>query len=359
MSDSSPTDPHYIQGRGAQINPPNPFDKTHYTHEGQIWHDPEEMLALRATSYIETHPKTIINKVESPDIPFSYSLNPYQGCEHGCVYCYARNTHTYWGYSAGIEFEQKILIKHNAPLLLSKQLASKNWVPQPIMLSGNTDCYQPAERQYELTKKILDVALQFRHPIGIITKNSLILRDIAVLRSLAEHNLVHVSITITTLDENTRLNLEPRTVTGTKRIEVIRSLSKANIPTSVMIGPIIPSLNDHEIPEIARLSAEAGALDLHYTMLRLNGDVQAIFKDWLQKNYPDRYDRVMHQTASLHGGQINDSRYSTRMRGEGNLADILRQQVALVKRKYFAGRVMPLLNTEEYLKRRDPQLSLF
>jgi len=359
MADPSHKSPEYIAGRGAQINPANPFDKNHLESFGQIWNDEDEVRQLKTTSYLETHPKSIINKVDSPDIPFVYSMNPYQGCEHGCVYCYARNTHTYWGYSAGIEFEQKILVKHNAPELLEKRLRSKNWVPHPIMLSGNTDCYQPAERQYELTKQLLEIAWKYRHPISIITKNSLILRDIDLLQKMATMDLISVAITITTLEEDLRQKLEPRTVTGLKRIEVVRKLSDGGIPCNVMMGPIIPSLNDHEIPHIAQLSSDAGARDLHYTMLRLNGDVEAIFKDWLVKNFPDRYDRIIHQTESLHGGKVNDSRFKTRMQGEGHHANIIRQQVALAKRTHFADRTMPKLNTDLYLQMRDPQLKLF
>lgn len=281
MSDPSKSTPQYIAGRGAQINPANPFDSTFQEESGQIWNDEEELEGLKKMHNLETHPKSIINRVDSPDIPFAYSMNPYQGCEHGCVYCYARNTHTYWGYSAGIEFEQKILVKQNAPELLEKQLWSKNWEPHPIMLSGNTGCYQPAERKYKLTRQLLEIAWRYKHPIALITKNSLILRDLDILKQMASKDLIHVAITITTLEEDLRQKLEPRTATGLKRIEVIRQLSDAAIPVNVMMGPIIPSMTDHEIFRIAKAASEAGAKELHYTILRLNGDVAIIFKDWL------------------------------------------------------------------------------
>jgi len=349
----------YVKGRGAQINPPNKFHDHHYEDAGQIWHDDDEIRRLKHTEYIETHPKTILNKVPSPDLGFEYSMNPYQGCEHGCIYCYARNTHTYWGYSAGIEFEQKILVKKDAPRLLEEKIKSKNWKPYPIMFSGNTDCYQPAEKKYKITRQMLEVLWKYRHPVSIITKSSLILRDLDILEQMAQHRLLKVAISITSLEESLRLRLEPRAASGKKRLDVVRQLSQKSIPTVVMMAPIIPSLNDMEIPAIAQASAEAGARGLSYTMVRLNGDIGEIFRDWLKKNYPDRYDRVLHQIEHCHGGQINDSRYGTRMRGEGQIADIIAQQIRLVRLKYFKDREVPDYNTELYEQRKNPQMRLF
>ena len=288
-----------------------------------------------------------------------YSMNPYQGCEHGCVYCYARNTHTYWGYSAGIEFEQKILVKESAPELLEQKLKSKTWNATPIMLSGNTDCYQPAEKKYGLTRKMLEVLWRYRHPVGVITKNVLINRDIDILSKMAKHSLVHVAISITTLDEDVRRRLEPRTSSGEKRLQIVERLSEAGIPVMVMFAPIIPSINDREVFDIARRSAEAGALKMSNTIVRLNGAVGEIFEDWLRKNYPDRHDRVIHQIQSCHGGKLNDSRYGTRMRGEGNYAEMISQQLKIAKDKYFAGKMMPPYDLSLYPKYRDGQLSLF
>lgn len=350
---------NYIKGRGAQINPANPFDKYVPQQNGLIWNDDDELSAQKATSYIATHPKTIINKVESPDIGHGYSLNPYQGCEHGCVYCYARNTHTYWGYSSGLEFEQKILVKETAPSLLEEKLKSKNWKPIPIMLSGNTDCYQPAEKKYQITHKILDVLWKYRHPVGIITKSALVLRDIEILSHMATENLVHVAISITSLDESIRQKLEPRAASGYKRLNIVEALSKEHIPVTVMFAPIIPSINDIEVFDIAEKSAAAGARAFNYTMVRLNGDVSEIFKDWLKKNYSDKYDRVIHQIENSHGGKVSDSRFGARMRGEGNVADIISQQVRLAKEKFFKDLNMPAYNTDLYYQYRDRQLRLF
>lgn len=347
----------YIKGRGAQINTANPFHKT-FSDQSNVWYD-EDLVSYHKTKYIDTHPKTVINKVKSPDLSFEYSLNPYQGCEHGCIYCYARNTHTYWGYSAGIEFEQKILIKKNAPFLLEQKLKSKTWQAKPIMLSGNTDCYQPAERKYKLTRQILEILWKYKHAVSIITKNALILRDIKLLSDLARLNLVKVAISLTTLNEELRTKLEPRATSGAKRLKIVEKLSNAGIPVYVMLAPIIPSLNDMEIPKMAEASANAGAQDLSYTMVRLNGDVGLIFKDWLSKNYPDRHDRVIHQIEDCHGGQINDSNFSSRMKGKGQIAEIIKQHIKLVKHQYFKGHKPKPLETELYQNIKNPQLRLF
>lgn len=349
----------YIQGRGAQINTANPFDKHHSDEKGMQWHDDDELEKLKQTQYIPTNPKSIVNKVTSPDVGMDYSLNPYQGCEHGCIYCYARNTHTYWGYSAGIEFEQKILIKENAPELLEKKLKSKNWKPVPIVLSGNTDCYQPAEKKHMLTRRLLEILWKYKHPVGIITKNRLILRDVDILSDMAAHDLIKVNMSITTLDEKVRQRLEPRTATGTNRIKTVQKLSDAGIPVSVMMAPIIPSINDNEIFSIGEKVAAAGARSFNHTIVRLNGDVSDIFKDWLQKNYPDKYERVIHQIESCHGGNTNDSRFGKRMRGDGNIAEVIKQQMTLVREKYFKQRSMPEYNTEHFQNAKARQLSLF
>ena len=349
----------YIKGRGAQINPPNRFHKASYVHNGRVWSDQDETDALRQTQYLETHPKTVLNKVKSPDLNFEYSMNPYQGCEHGCVYCYARNTHSYWGFSAGIEFEQKILVKKNAPQLLEAKLKSKGWKASPIMLSGNTDCYQPAEKEHMLTRKMLEILLRYKHPVSLITKNALILRDLDLLEAMAKQRLVKVAISITTLNEDLRTRLEPRTATGKKRLDIVRKCSSVGIPVQVMAAPIIPSLNDHEINEIAKQSALAGARNISYTLIRLNGDVGMIFRDWLQKNYPDRYDRVIHQIEACHGGQLSDSQFGRRMKGGGNFSEIINQQIRIARKKHFEGGVLPPYNLTLYQNLKQPQLSLF
>lgn len=349
----------YINGRGAQINTANPFDKHEYSENGLKWHDDEEVQAQKKTRHIVVHPKTVLNKIDSPDIGFGYSINPYQGCEHGCVYCYARNTHTYWGYSAGIEFEQKILIKESAPQLLEQKLKSKNWKAAPIMLSGNTDCYQPAEKTHRLTRQMLEILWKYRHPVGIITKSALILRDIDILEKMASANLLHVSISITSMNTELWRKLEPRAASGQKRMEIVRKLSEIGVPVNIMFAPIIPSINDMEVFDIAKMGAEAGAKRFNYTMVRLNGDVGTIFKDWLIKNYPDKYDRVIHQIEACHGGKVNDSRFGVRMRGQGNVAEVIAQQVKLAKERYYSSRVMPEYNRDLYEQYKYGQLKLF
>ncbi|HMG14100.1 MAG TPA: PA0069 family radical SAM protein, partial [Saprospiraceae bacterium] len=303
--------------------------------------------------------KTMINKVLSPDISIMYSVNPYQGCEHGCIYCYARNTHPYWGYSAGIDFEQKIMIKQNAAGILRKELLHKNWKVAPVSFSGNTDCYQPAEAKFKLTRSMLEVMLELQHPVGIITKNSLITRDLDILKALNEKQLINVYISVTSMDEELRRNLEPRTATAAQRLKTIKLLSSHGIPVGVMLAPIIPGLNSHEIMEIAKRTSEAGALGLGYTIVRLNGQVSDIFKEWLQRTYPDRYEKVIHQIEEVHGGQVNDNRFGKRMRGEGKIADIIKDTMIVARRKYFEGKHMPALNTELFISSTMKQLSLF
>ncbi|CAM1366170.1 PA0069 family radical SAM protein [Tenacibaculum xiamenense] len=328
----------YIKGRGAQTNTQNKFLKDEHSlldeflNYCQLENDKVEQSS---TSYLEVFPKTILNKVTSPDIGFVYSMNPYQGCEHGCIYCYARNSHEYWGYSAGLDFEKKILYKANAAQLLKKKLQSRTWKPENIMLSGNTDCYQPIERKLEITRAMLKVLLEHKHPVSIITKNALILRDLDLLKELAALNLVKVSISITSLSEKTRSILEPRTATIKRRFEVVKKLSHHEIPVNVMIAPIIPSINSHELLPLAKKSSEYGANSIGYTSVRLNGAIGDIFTDWLHKTYPDRSNKVLNQIKDIHGGTLNESRYGVRMRGEGKIAEQIKQQFLLAKKLYF------------------------
>ena len=346
-----------IRGRGAQINPKNRFDQYEYSN------DPRDMVDeaddLVQTEYKQVFPKTILNKVDSPDIGFTYSMNPYQGCEHGCIYCYARNSHNYWGYSAGMDFERKILVKSNAPQLLAKALRKKNWEPLPIMLSGNTDCYQPIEKELKITRQILEVLQRFQFPVGLITKNALITRDIDILQPMAEKRLAKVAISLTTLDETTRRLLEPRTATVQKRLDTIQKLTQANILVNVMIAPIIPGINDHEILAIAKKVASLGARSIAYTMVRLNGDVAEIFEDWIRKAMPDRADKVLNKIKACHGGQLNDSRFGVRMRGEGKIADIIKAQIELAKKQYFPNVEKIPYDLSHYQKVMNPQRSLF
>lgn len=307
-----------INGRGAQFNTVNRFEKQH--HE---WEIPE---GEQKTQYLEQEAKSLVNKVESPDVNMFYSMNPYQGCEHGCIYCYARNSHEYWGYSAGLDFESRIIVKKNAPELLRHFLLRRSWVCKPISISGNTDCYQPAEKKYRLTRRLLEICREFHQPIGIITKNALVLRDRDVLADLAAKKLASVVVTITSLAESTRRLMEPRTTTAQQRLRTLRELNEAGVNTGVMIGPVIPGLTDHELPAILEAAAAAGAKFSAYTFIRLNGAVKLLFHDWLYKHFPGRADKVWHSIEQGHGGKVNDSRFGDRMRGEGPMAEMVRQQ---------------------------------
>lgn len=349
----------FFKGRGAQINPNTKFQQNHYVQEHVEALD-EPFLLKEKTDIIFTYPKTIINKVESTDIGMGYSLNPYQGCEHGCIYCYARNSHEFWGYSAGLDFERKILVKKNAIELLEKQFSHKNWKPKPIMLSGNTDCYQPVEREFELTRKVLQTCLKYKHPVSLITKNALITRDLDVLTELAEQNLVHVMISITGTDEKIRQLLEPRTSTYKNRMAVLESLAKHGIPCGVMMAPVIPGINNHEIPSVIEQAANAGATSAGITIVRLNGTVAQLFKDWLEKTFPDRADKVWNQISECHGGKVNDSRTGTRMKGEGKIAESIMQLFKLSKTKFMPDENRRELNVADFnYKAGDKQLSLF
>jgi DNA repair photolyase len=348
----------YFDGRGAQVNPHNRFFKTAYVQEHWEGLDEDSLLENKRTQYIEIFPKTIVNKVESPDIG-GYSMNPYQGCEHGCLYCYARNSHEYWGYSAGLDFEQKILVKKNAPQLLEELFQKKSWEGEPIMFSGNTDCYQPIERKMKITRAMLEVCLRYCQPVSMITKNAVILRDLDILREMAKLKLVHVMVTITSLDEDLRMKLEPRTVTYRNRLNVLRQLSANGIPCGVMVAPIIPHLTSYNVHDVIKAAAENGAQRAGHTIVRLNGQIAEIFKDWLFKNFPDRAEKVWNHIAECHGGKVNDSRWSTRMRGEGQVAESIRQMFKLAVRKYMGEPTKFEYDLSIFKRKGHEQLSLF
>jgi len=339
---------YIVKGRGAQSNPRNRFSRLSVIPEEEIdtsWFD----FQLNPKRQVfEEQAQTILSSFDSPDVPHGLSINPYQGCEHGCVYCYARNSHEYWGFSAGLDFETKLIVKRNAAELLERKLISRAWTPKPVMLSGNTDCYQPIESRLKLTRSILKVFLKYRNPVSIITKNSLILRDLDLLKEMASMNLVHVMITINSLNEDLRKKMEPRTTTYQKRLNAIESLSQCNIPTGVMIAPIIPGLNLHEIPNIVKYSADAGALTIDSAVLRLNGNLKEIFTEWIKAVYPNRAKKVLAQVSSLHGGQVNDSRFFKRMIGEGKIAEMARQLVTSATKRHMSGRAWPSLEIHHF-----------
>lgn len=351
-----------IKGRGAQRNIHNRFfELSHEMRDDflEYCHKEGEVVDKNKTQYLNVFPKTIVNKVKSPDVGMAYSMNMYQGCEHGCIYCYARNSHEFWGFSAGLDFERKILVKKDAPKLLEDLLKKKSWKAHTIVMSGNTDCYQPAEQKFQLTRKCLELFLKYKHPVAIITKNALILRDIEILKALAEDNLISVNISITSLSEDTRRILEPRTATIKRRLQTVKELSDNGIPVNVMLAPIIPSINSHEILPMAKAVSEAGALSIAHTVVRLNGAIGEIFSDWIKKTLPDRADKVLHQIENCHGGTLNESRYGVRMRGEGQIAKQINDLMALARLKYFRGKTMPKLNTSLHEQYKDGQMKLF
>lgn len=347
---------NYFKGRGAQFNTANPFTSQEYVTEHIEGLD-EALYVSPKTTLFRENPKKIVNKVDSPDLHQMYSINPYQGCEHGCIYCYARNSHQYWGFSAGFDFESKIIIKENAANLLEKKFLSRNWQSYPILLSGNTDCYQPIEKSLKITRSLLKVFAKFGNPVTIITKNALIARDLDILKDLAAEDLVHVNFSITTLNEKLRRVLEPRTATAINKLKTIEKLAAANIPTAIMNAPIIPGLNVDEIPTVIEKAAEAGARGAGYTVVRLNGSIKGIFHDWLVKNFPDRAQKVWHQISEVHGGSVNDSEWGRRMRGEGPIATVIKQLFVTSKRKFMGNRSMPPFDLSKF--RKNATLNLF
>lgn len=348
----------FEKGRGAQFNPKNRFLKGEYVQEHPEAIDEWEQEE-RKTEYIYDDSRTLVNKVASPDVGMMYSANPYQGCEHGCIYCYARNSHEYWGYSAGVDFESRIVVKKNAPQLLKKFFENKNWEPAVISLSGNTDCYQPIERKMRITRKLLEICLEFRNPVGIITKNALVLRDLDILQELAKHNLVRVFSSITSMDEDLRRVMEPRTASYKSRLKVQETLSKNGVPTGIMNAPIVPGLNDTHMHDVLKAASEAGAKWAGYTVVRLNGAIGGIFQDWLYKSFPDRADKVWNLISSCHEGQVNDSRWGNRMVGDGKIAELIRTQFHLYCKKYGLNQTQMEINTKDFRRIRNNQLPLF
>jgi DNA repair photolyase len=348
----------YLKGRGAQTQPNNSFSATSYVSEHIEGLD-IPFLENSKTTFIPTYPQKVLSYNKSPDLPFQISINPYQGCEHGCVYCYARNSHEYWGFGPGLDFERKILVKQHIVEVLEQQLNHPRYVPQTIMLSGNTDCYQPVERTYQLTRKILQTLLDYRHPVAIITKNSLILRDLDLLKELASLGLTRVAVSLHTLDEELRQRIEPRTASTASRLRVMEQLSQAGIPVHLMVAPLIPGLNSDGIPALLKAAAAGGARTASYGLVRLNGAVDEIFKDWLYKQYPDRAEKVLHHIEASHGGQRQDSRWGVRMRGEGNLIESIARLFELTSKKYFTETASLSLCTDLFRPKVGKQLGLF
>jgi DNA repair photolyase len=318
------------RGRGTGLNPTNRFDALAYEWEESA--DPAERPAPKTRFYRDSS-KSILVRNDSPDIPFTWSLNPYRGCEHGCVYCYARPYHEYLGLSSGIDFESMIFVKENAPELLTAELAKPSWEPETVALGGVTDVYQPIERKLEITRRCLQVFADARHPCGLVTKNHLVTRDADVLQDLAKLKLARVFVSLTTLDPELARRMEPRASTPAKRLEAMSALAKAGVHVGVMTAPLILGLNDHELPALLEAAAGAGAVSAGYVPLRLPHELGPLFEDWLGRHYPDRKEKVLNQIRSMRGGALNDPRFGSRMRGSGIFADHLAQLFALTCRR--------------------------
>lgn len=310
------------------------------------------------TSFTEVFPKSIVNPVKSPDLSMEYSLNPYQGCEHGCSYCFARPTHEYWGFSAGLDFERKIMVKKDAPELLEKFFKKRGYQPKTIVLSGNTDCYQPAERKFGITRLLLQKFLEYRHPVSIITKNALVLRDLDILVKLRELNLISVSFSIPTINEELRRVMEPRTSSVQNKLKAIEILSENDIPVNVMAAPVIPGLNSEEGLQLYKAVSEAGARSAHHILIRLNDTVEPVFIEWLQAVFPDRASKVLNLIRSMRGGNLGEKRYFERYRGEGNISQMIHHTFKIAHRKYFSDKYILPLSTEHFTGSTSQQLKL-
>ena len=342
--------------RGAAENPVNRFEKIHLEPDAD-WNPDDDVLPR--TQFLVDHSQTAIAYNDSPDIGFNASLNPYRGCEHGCIYCYARPTHEFLGFSAGLDFESKIMVKQNAPELLRRELSSPKWQPQVIVMSGVTDCYQPVERKLKLTRRCLEVLLEFRNPVAIITKNFLVTRDLDLLAALAKYQCASVCLSVTTLDNDLRKVMEPRTSPPAARLNAIRKLSEAGVPVSVNVAPIIPGLTDHELPKILQAAHDAGATSAGYTVVRLPYANAPLFEQWLQVHFPDRKEKVLNRLKAMRGGKLYDAQWGKRFSGEGIFAEQIAQMFEVVRRKAGFKDDYAEHSTAAFRRPGGTQLSLF
>jgi DNA repair photolyase len=349
------SDAQPIPGRGAAGNPTNRFEKIEL--ERDVDWNPEEDAAPN-TQFLRDNTSTIIAKNDSPDVGFEASVNPYRGCEHGCIYCYARPTHEYLGFSAGLDFETKIMVKERAADLLRAELSSPKWQSKVIALSGVTDCYQPVERRLKLTRQCLQVLAEFRNPAVVVTKNNLVTRDIDVLADLARHQAAAVFISVTTLDTDLRKVMEPRTSPPASRLAAIRELAQGGIPTGVLVAPVVPGLTDHELPSIIAAAVEAGAQFAGYVTLRLPYAVAPLFEQWLTHHFPGRKEKVLNRIRALRGGKLNNSEFGSRMRGEGIFAEQIGALFSVACRKAGIAGNRPNLSTAAFRRSEGSQLAL-
>lgn len=344
--------PPFPHGRGAAENPENRFERLHLEPEPFDVTDDDAPAAVE-TQFFRDASRTILAENASPDVGFRWSLNPYRGCEHGCVYCYARPSHEYLGFSAGLDFESRIMVKADAPELLQRALAAPTWRPDVIALSGNTDCYQPIEQRLGLTRRCLAVLVEFRNPVGVVTKNALVTRDADLLAALAAHDAAHVLVSITTLDPALARRLEPRASTPERRLDAIARLHDAGVPVGVLVAPVIPGLNDAEIPAILERAAAAGAKSAGWVLLRLPAPLDALFTAWLERHYPDRASRVLNRIRDCRDGRLSDSRFGARMRGEGPYAEHIAALFRIAARRVGLDRPWPAPSAAHF--RRPPQ----
>jgi DNA repair photolyase len=345
-----------IHGRGAAHNPGNRFEHAAYVAEPD---DPGLDPTAPATQFFKDSSRSIIATNDSPDVGFDASINPYRGCEHGCVYCYARPTHEYLGLSAGLDFETKIFVKHDAPHLLRRELMSLRWQPRPLGVSGVTDAYQPVERRLQLTRRCLEVLVEFRNPVVVISKNHLVTRDLDLLSELARHDAAALFLSITSLDNDLARVLEPRASQPQGRLDAIAQAVQVGVPAGVLVAPVIPGLNDHEIPAILTASFAAGARFAGYVILRLPYAVAGLFEKWLVQHFPEKKDKVLGRVRDLRSGKLNDSRFGSRMRGEGILAQTISDFFKLARHKAGIRGRAPRLSTAAFQRPGETQPLLF
>ncbi|MDX1672992.1 MAG: PA0069 family radical SAM protein [Balneolaceae bacterium] len=356
MADRQQKQPNAIRGRGSADNPANRFEG-YYTD-----YELDEETGQRPapeTRFFRDDTKEIIAVNNSPDVPFDAGINPYRGCEHGCIYCYARPTHEYLGFSPGLDFESRIMVKYDAPQKLRKRLSSPRWEPQVLALSGVTDPYQPVERKLEITRNCLRVLSEFLNPVSVITKNYLVTRDADYLEKLAEHQAVKVTLSITTLDRKLANVMEPRTSRPAKRLRAIEELSRRGIPVGVNIAPVIPGLTDHECASILEAAADAGATHASYLVIRLPHAVEDMFVHWLERHFPDRKKKVLSRIRDMRGGKLNESEFGKRFRGEGNYADQIAELFKVHVERYGLNEREHILTTEHFRPAGGKQLKLF
>jgi DNA repair photolyase len=351
-----------LKGRGASFNPKNRFEKLEMDafKPDEIDLNEEDFAEVKIpTVYLKDESKSVISVNDSPDIGFDYSFNPYRGCEHGCIYCYARPSHEFLGFSAGIDFETKIMVKENAPELLEAQFKKKSYKPDVIIFSGNTDCYQPLEKKLEITRRTLQVCLKYRNPVSIITKNALVQRDIDILKEMAKLDLVNVTISITSLDKEIIRKMEPRTSIPVRRLETIKAMRDNGIIAGVNVAPIIPGLTDEEIPAIIKSAAENGALYAGHIIVRLPYAVKDLFVNWVEKEFSDRASKILNRIKDVRGGKLNQSEWGKRFSGEGEIAETIHNLFKISCKRHNLNEKKYNLSIENFVTSYNNQLNLF